>query len=84
MDEYLVDIFTDAGKDTIKTYGSSVIDVVNSMVDLTFVQDINEITRAKDQKSWSFSKKSSLQELRSLKALVRDKVQIKLHLAEDS
>jgi|TARA_B110000503_G_C7102905_1_gene394637 hypothetical protein len=84
MDEYLVDIFTDAGKDTIKTYGSSVIDVVNSMVDLTFVQDINEITRAKDQKSWSFSKKSSLQELRSLKALVRDKAQIKLHLAEDS
>ena len=58
--------------------------MVSSMVDLTFVQDINEITRAKDQKSWSFSKKSSLQELRSLKALVRDKAQIKLHLAEDS
>ena len=83
MDEYLVDIFTDEGKDTIKTYGSSVIDVVNSMVDMHYVNELGEILRIKDQESWIFSNQISLKELRSLKALVKDKAQIKLSLAED-
>ena len=80
MDEYLVDIITEEGKDTIKTFGLSVIDVVNSMVDLIHVQELGQITRIKDQESWIFTKEISLDELRSLKDLVKDKAQIKLSL----
>ena len=69
MDEYLVEIITEEGKDTIKTFGVSVIDVVNTMVDLIHVQELGEITRIKDQQSWTFSQQISLEELRSLKAL---------------
>ena len=84
MDEYLVEIITQEGKDTIKTFGFSVIDVVDSMVDLIHVQELGEIVRIKDQESWKFSQETSLEKLRSLKALVKDKAQIKLHLEEDS
>lgn len=80
MDEYLVDIVTEEGKDTIKTFGLSVIDVVNSMVDLIHVQELGQITRIKDQESWIFTEEISLDELRSLKDLVKDKAQIKLSL----
>ena len=80
MDEYLVDIITEEGKDTIKTFGLSVIDVVNSMVDLIHVQELGQITRIKDQESWIFTEEISLDELRSLKDLVKDKAQIKLSL----
>ena len=38
----------------------------------------------KDQESWKFSQEISLEKLRSLKALVKDKAQVKLHLEEDS
>ena len=84
MDEYLVDIVTEEGKDTIKTFGLSVIDVVNSMVDLIHVQELGQITRIKDQESWIFTEEISLDELRSLKDLVKDKAQIKLSLLEDN
>ena len=84
MDEYLVEIITDEGKDTIKTFGSSAIDVVNSMVDLPHIKELGEIIRTKDQESWIFSKQISLEELRSLKDLVKDKAQIKLSLLEDN
>ena len=80
MDEYLVDIITEEGRDTIKTFGLSVIDVVNSMVDLIHVQELGQITRIKDQESWIFTEEISLDELRSLKDLVKDKAQIKLSL----
>jgi hypothetical protein len=84
VDEYLVEIITDEGKDIIKTFGSSAIDVVNSMVDLPHIKELGEIIRTKDQESWIFSKQISLQELRSLKDLVKDKAQIKLSLLEDN
>ena len=84
MDEYLVEIITDEGKDTIKTFGSSAIDVVNSMVDLPHIKELGEIIRTKDQESWIFSKQISLEELRALKDLVKDKAQIKLSLLEDN
>jgi hypothetical protein len=84
VDEYLVEIITDEGKDIIKTFGSSVIDVVNSMVDLPHIKELGEIIRTKDQESWIFSKEISLEELRSLKDLVKDKAQIKLSLLEDN
>ena len=84
MDEYLVEIITQEGKDTIKTFGFSVIDVVDSMVDLIHVQELGEIVRIKDQESWKFSQEISLEKLRSLKALVKDKAQIKLSLVEES
>ena len=84
MDEYLVDIWTSEGKDTIKTYGNSIIDVVNSMVDLHYIKDIGEIRRPKDHESWEFSKKISLKELRDLKALVKDKAQIKFEISKES
>ena len=84
MDEYLVEIITEEGKDIIKTFGSSAIDVVNSMVDLPHIKELGEIIRTKDQESWIFSKQISLEELRSLKDLVKDKAQIKLSLLEDN
>jgi hypothetical protein len=84
MDEYLVDIWTSEGKDTIKTYGSSIIDVVNSMVDLHHIEDIGEIRRLNDYESWKFSNKISLKELRDLKALVKDKAQIKFEISKES
>ena len=84
MDEYLVEIITEEGKDTIKTFGVSVIDVVNTMVDLIHIQELGEITRIKDQQSWTFSQQISLEELRSLKALVKDQAQIKLSLVEEN
>ena len=84
MDEYLVEIITDEGKDTIKTFGSSAIDVVNLMVDLPHIKELGEIIRTKDQESWIFSKQISLEELRALKDLVKDKAQIKLSLLEDN
>ena len=84
MDEYLVEIITEEGKDTIKTFGSSAIDVVNSMVDLPHIKELGEIIRTKDQESWIFSKQISLEELRALKDLVKDKAQIKLSLLEDN
>ena len=84
MDEYLVDIWTSEGKDTIKTYGSSIIDVVNSIVDLPHIQDIGEIRRPNDHESWEFSTKISLKELRDLKALVKDKAQIKFEISKES
>tara|TARA_B110000503_G_C6988792_1_gene346429 strand:- start:216 stop:470 length:255 start_codon:yes stop_codon:yes gene_type:complete len=84
VDEYLVEIITDEGKDTIKTFGSSAIDVVNLMVDLPHIKELGEIIRTKDQESWIFSKQISLEELRALKDLVKDKAQIKLSLLEDN
>ena len=84
MDEYLVEIITEEGKDTIKTFGFSVTDVMDSMVDLIHVQELGEIVRIKDQESWKFSQEISLEKLRSLKALVKDKAQIKLSLVEES
>ena len=84
MDEYFIDIRTSDGKDTIKTYGSSVIDVINSMVDLSYIKDIEKIRKSYDHKSWEFSKKISLKELRELKALVKDKAQIKFEISKES
>ena len=80
----MVEIITEEGKDTIKTFGSSAIDVVNSMVDLPHIKELGEIIRTKDQESWIFSKQISLEELRALKDLVKDKAQIKLSLLEDN
>ncbi len=80
MDEYLVNIITDEGEDTIKTYASSILDVVNSMVDMSHINDLGKIIRIRDDESWVFSNKISLEDLRSLKGLVKDKAQIKLNL----
>ena len=80
MDEYLVNIITDEGEDTIKTYASSILDVVNSMVDMSHINDLGKIIRIRDDESWIFSNKISLEDLRSLKGLVKDKAQIKLNL----
>ena len=84
MDEYLVEIITDEGQDTIKTFGSSAIDVVNSMVDMHHVNELGEIIRIKDQESWIFSKQISLNELRSLKLMIKDQAQIKIAISMDS
>ena len=84
MDEYLVEIITDEGKDIIKTFGSSVIDVVNSMVDFPHIKELGEIIRTKDQESWIFSKQISLNELRSLKLMIKDQAQIKIAISMDS
>jgi len=80
VDEYLVNIITDEGEDTIKTYASSILDVVNSMVDMSHINDLGKIIRIRDDESWVFSNKISLEDLRSLKGLVKDKAQIKLNL----
>mgnify|MGYP001346315861 CR=1 FL=1 len=80
MDEYLVNIITDEGEDTIKTYASSILGVVNSMVDMSHINDLGKIIRIRDDESWVFSNKISLEDLRSLKGLVKDKAQIKLNL----
>jgi len=80
VDEYLVNIITDEGEDTIKTYASSILDVVNSMVDMSHINDLGKIIRIRDDESWIFSNKISLEDLRSLKGLVKDKAQIKLNL----
>lgn len=84
MDEYLVEIITDEGQDTIKTFGSSAIDVVNSMVDMHHVNELGEIIRIKDQESWIFSKQISLTKLRSLKLMIKDQAQIKIAISMDS
>ncbi|MDA9307471.1 hypothetical protein N9Q82_05730 [Gammaproteobacteria bacterium] len=80
MDEYLVNIITDEGEDTIKTYASSILGVVNSIVDMSHINDLGKIIRIRDDESWVFSNKISLEDLRSLKGLVKDKAQIKLNL----
>jgi len=80
VDEYLVNIITDEGEDTIKTYASSILGVVNSMVDMSHINDLGKIIRIRDDESWVFSNKISLEDLRSLKGLVKDKAQIKLNL----
>ena len=54
------------------------------MVDLPHIKELGEIIRTKDQESWIFSKQISLEELRALKDLVKDKAQIKLSLLEDN
>jgi len=84
VDEYLVEIITDEGQDTIKTFGSSAIDVVNSMVDMHHVNELGEIIRIKDQESWIFSKQISLTKLRSLKLMIKDQAQIKIAISMDS
>lgn len=81
MDEYLVEIITEEGKDTIKTFGESVIDVVNSMVDMHHVDELEEIVRVKDHERWVFSNKISLKELRLLKSMIKDQSEIKMHLS---
>jgi len=81
MDEYLVEIITEEGKDTIKTFGVSVIDVVNSMVDMQHIDELGEIIRVKDHERWIFSNKISLRELRSLKSMIKDKSEINMHLS---
>lgn len=81
MDEYLVEIITEEGKDTIKTFGVSVIDVVNSMVDMHHIDELGEIIRVKDHERWIFSNKISLRELRSLKSMIKDKSEINMHLS---
>ena len=80
MDEYLVEIITDEGEEIIKTYASSILGVVNSMVDMSHINDLGKIIRIRDDESWVFSNKISLEDLRSLKGLVKDKAQIKLNL----
>ena len=81
MDEYLVNIITEEGKDTIKTFGVSVIDVVNSMVDMHHIDELEEIVRVKDHEHWVFSNKISLMELRLLKSMIKDQSEIKIHLS---
>ncbi|MDB4166819.1 hypothetical protein N9671_01240 [Gammaproteobacteria bacterium] len=80
MDEYLVEIITDEGEEIIKTYASSILDVINSIVDMSHINDLGKIIRVKDDESWVFSNKISLEDLRFLKGLVKDKAQIKLNL----
>jgi hypothetical protein len=80
VDEYLVEIITDEGEEIIKTYASSILDVINSIVDMSHINDLGKIIRVKDDESWVFSNKISLEDLRFLKGLVKDKAQIKLNL----
>ena len=57
MDEYLVEIITDEGEEIIKTYASSILDVINSIVDMSHINDLGKIIRVKDDESWVFSNK---------------------------
>lgn len=84
IDEFLVEINSEDGEDVIKTYGKSAIDVVNTIVDFEWVHSIDEIVRVRDGEKWTFQDDISLNELRDLKALVKDKAQIEFVISKDS
>ena len=80
----MVEIHSEDGEDVIKTYGKSAIDVVNTIVDFEWVHSIGEIVRVRDDEKWTFQDDISLNELRDLKALVKDKAQIEFVISKDS
>jgi hypothetical protein len=77
INEYLVNISTIDGEDTIKTFAYNHIQVVDLIVVNEHILEFNSITNIDTKKSWN-SKPGSLKELRLLRNKIKNKENINL------
>lgn len=71
MDEYIVTVIMDNKQDELKTYASSTMQVLDSMVSFEDVQAIKSIYRVKDKKTWQHVD-ADLPKLRALRNKISD------------
>ena len=75
MDEYIVAVYMDGEAEQLKTYAPSEFEAMDSMVTLEGVDEVINIVRTKDNKSWSVDH-LNLEKLRELRGLVGSEIDI--------
>tara|TARA_B110000003_G_C16164761_1_gene345089 strand:- start:108 stop:380 length:273 start_codon:yes stop_codon:yes gene_type:complete len=77
INEYLIDILTIDGKETLKTFASNHFEVIDLIVISKSIFEFNLITNTDTKESWNL-KPGSLQKLRLLRNKIKNKDHIKL------
>ena len=75
MDEYIIKVIIEKGIEiNIKSYGSSIEEVVDNLVQMETVKKIEEAVRKKDGAKWHLSGKVSLSKLREIRSQIKNEV----------
>jgi hypothetical protein len=72
INEYLIDILTIDGEDTLKTFAYNHYEVIDFIVTSNNITELNLITNIDSKESWNV-KPGSLQKLRSLRNKIQNK-----------
>ena len=75
MDEFIVKAtLVDGAVINLKTFGATIEEVVDNLVQMETIKWIEEVVRKKDNASWHLSDKNALSELREMRSQIKDKV----------
>ena len=78
MDEFIVKAtLVDGAVINLKTFGTTIEEVVDNMVQIETIKWIEEVVRKRDNASWHLSDKNALSELREKRSQIKDEVSLK-------
>ena len=78
MDEFIVKAtLVDGAVINLKTFGETIEEVVDSLVQMETIKWIEEVVRKRDNTSWHLSDKNALSELRKKRSQIKDEVSLK-------
>ena len=78
MDEFIVKAtLVDGAVINLKTFGATIEEVVDNLVQMETIKWIEEVVRKRDNTSWHLSDKNALSELREMRNQIKDEVSLK-------
>ena len=78
MDEFIVKAtLVDGAVINLKTFGTTIEEVVDNLVQMDTIKWIEEVVRKRDNTSWHLSDKNALSELREKRSQIKDEVSLK-------
>ena len=83
MDEFIVKAtLEDGGVINLKTFGETIEEVVDTLVQMDTIKSIQRVVRRKDKASWRLTDKKALSKLRQIRSQIKDEVILKKVLTE--
>jgi len=73
LEEFLVDVLIDGHKEQLKVFSDSLVSTIDTIVSFESVEELLNIKRERDQRSWNFAKnKEGFNRLREIRKEIGD------------
>ena len=77
LDEFLVDVILDGHKEQLKVFSDSLTSTIDTIVSFRAVEELLDIKRERDQRSWSFRDKEGFNRLKKIRNEINSEVAIR-------
>ena len=83
MDEFIVKAILEEGeKINLLTFGQTIEEVVDNLVQMETIQRVDEVIRKRDRAVWHLKDQDAIKKLRELRSQIKDEVLLKKTLTD--